>query len=101
MGFEDDNLSVSSNFDRSFKFQRDVDMGQVSAKFTGGVLTVTAPKVERKENVVRSLEIDVVENLESEESSALMAQEEVAGKRKSSGRRSQLMILWLILMRRP
>ena len=75
--FEDDNLSVSSNFDRSFKFEQDVDMGRVSAKFADGILTVTAPKVQRKEKHVRSLEIDVEESPETNEAPTLAAQEEV------------------------
>jgi len=74
--FEDDNLSVSSNFDRSFKFEKDVDMRRVSAKFADGVFTVTAPKVERKEKHIRSLEIDVVESPDTEGTPALADQEE-------------------------
>merc|ERR1711882_21456 len=75
--FKDDNLSVSANFDRSFKFEKDVDMRRVSAKFADGVLTVTAPKVERKEKHIRSLEIDVVESPDTEGTPALADQEEI------------------------
>merc|ERR1712183_47504 len=75
--FEDDNLSISSKFDRSFAFDQNVDTSQVSAKFTDGVLTVTAPKVEHKEIPVRTLEIDIAESRDTDETPSLAAKEKI------------------------
>merc|ERR1739845_277283 len=61
--YEEQGIAVSSKFERTFRLARDVDMSKFSAEFAdGGILTITAPKVEQKENAVRTLAIDVIKS---------------------------------------
>ena len=77
--YEEEGIAVSSKFERTFRLTRDVDMSKVSAEFAdGGILTITAPKVEQKENGVRALAIDVIESPpKTEKATEKVAQEEV------------------------
>merc|ERR1711982_120971 len=62
--YEEQGIAVSSKFERTFRLARDVDMSKVSAEFAdGGILKITAPKVDQKENAVRTLAIDVIKSL--------------------------------------
>ena len=58
---EVDDLYLSRKFDQTFTLSRDVDMTKVTAEFKDNILTVTAPKIERK-TAVRNLAIDVIES---------------------------------------
>ena len=71
---EEEGISVQSSFNRSFTLGRNVDTDNISAVLENGVLTITAPKLSKEENVRH---IDIVENKAIESGEETIVEEEV------------------------